>query len=116
MYRDVGYYWLRLAVYILLTVCIGTMYFNIGNEFGAILVSIHSLCVRSPIRSYVGRVLFEFVPSPSNLSSTPRTLTLQHQFVLRLSESASSRRLCSFVEGLSGPSARSTTDMNLFLA
>ncbi|BBN07153.1 ATP-binding cassette, subfamily G (WHITE), member 2 [Marchantia polymorpha subsp. ruderalis] len=50
MYRDVGYYWLRLAVYILLTVCIGTMYFNIGNEFGAILG-------RAGCMSYVGGFL-----------------------------------------------------------
>lgn len=37
MFRDVGYYWLRLAVYILLCVAIGTMYWRIGNSFGAIL-------------------------------------------------------------------------------
>lgn len=32
-----GYYWLRLVIYIMLTVCIGSIYFNIGNEFSAIM-------------------------------------------------------------------------------
>ncbi|CAM6127225.1 unnamed protein product [Calypogeia fissa] len=37
MWRDIGYYWLRLGIYIVLCVCIGTMYFKVGNSFGAIL-------------------------------------------------------------------------------
>ncbi|XP_010537533.1 PREDICTED: ABC transporter G family member 11 [Tarenaya hassleriana] len=37
MSRDFGYYWLRLVIYILVTLCIGTIYLNIGTSYGAIL-------------------------------------------------------------------------------
>ncbi|KAG0566168.1 hypothetical protein KC19_7G043500 [Ceratodon purpureus] len=37
MSRDMGYYWLRLVIYIMLTVCIGSIYFKVGNEFSAIM-------------------------------------------------------------------------------
>ena len=33
-----GYYWLRLVIYIFLCVCIGTIYFKVGNEFSSIMV------------------------------------------------------------------------------
>ncbi|XP_010273011.1 PREDICTED: ABC transporter G family member 11-like [Nelumbo nucifera] len=36
MYRDLGYYWLRLAIYIALCLCVGTIYFDIGHSFGSI--------------------------------------------------------------------------------
>ncbi|KAK2656487.1 hypothetical protein Ddye_009539 [Dipteronia dyeriana] len=36
MYRDLGYYWLRLAVYIALCLCVGTIFFDIGFSFGSI--------------------------------------------------------------------------------
>ncbi|CAM6007009.1 unnamed protein product [Sphagnum balticum] len=36
MSRDIGYYWLRLVIYIMLTICIGTIYFKVGHEFSAI--------------------------------------------------------------------------------
>lgn len=38
MSRDFGYYWLRLVVYIVVTISIGTIYFNIGTSFSSILV------------------------------------------------------------------------------
>ena len=38
MSRDVGYYWLRLVIYILLTIFIGTIYFRIGTSSDSILV------------------------------------------------------------------------------
>jgi len=38
MSRDFGYYWLRLLIYILVTVCIGTIYLNVGTSYSAILV------------------------------------------------------------------------------
>ncbi|KAI6694355.1 hypothetical protein NL676_022065 [Syzygium grande] len=37
MSRDFGYYWLRLAIYIVVTVCIGTIYLNIGTGYNSIL-------------------------------------------------------------------------------
>ncbi|KFK42295.1 hypothetical protein AALP_AA2G237200 [Arabis alpina] len=37
MSRDFGYYWLRLLIYILVTVCIGTIYWNVGTSYSAIL-------------------------------------------------------------------------------
>ncbi|KAG5245142.1 ABC transporter family member [Salix suchowensis] len=36
MYRDLGYYWLRLGVYIALCLCVGTIYYDIGKTFGSI--------------------------------------------------------------------------------
>ncbi|XP_022739278.1 uncharacterized protein LOC111291677 isoform X3 [Durio zibethinus] len=36
MYRDLGYYWLRLAIYIALCLCVGTIFFDIGFSFGSI--------------------------------------------------------------------------------
>lgn len=38
MSRDFGYYWLRLVIYLVVTVCIGTIYFNVGTSYSAILV------------------------------------------------------------------------------
>ncbi|XP_077247206.1 white-brown complex-like protein [Tasmannia lanceolata] len=37
MSRDFGYYWLRLLIYILLTICIGTIYFDVGTGYNSIL-------------------------------------------------------------------------------
>ncbi|CAO2830798.1 unnamed protein product [Amaranthus hypochondriacus] len=36
MYRDLGYYWLRLAIYIALCLCVGTIFYDIGNSYGSI--------------------------------------------------------------------------------
>ncbi|KAL2555801.1 ABC transporter G family member 11 [Forsythia ovata] len=37
MSRDFGYYWLRLGIYIMVTICIGTIYMNIGTRYNSIL-------------------------------------------------------------------------------
>ncbi|KAG9451473.1 hypothetical protein H6P81_011438 [Aristolochia fimbriata] len=36
MYRDLGYYWLRLAIYIALCLCVGTIFHDIGHDYGSI--------------------------------------------------------------------------------
>ncbi|CAL9095186.1 unnamed protein product [Musa textilis] len=36
MYRDLGYYWLRCAIYIALCLCVGTIYHDVGHSFGSI--------------------------------------------------------------------------------
>ncbi|XP_048334642.1 ABC transporter G family member 1-like [Ziziphus jujuba] len=36
MYRDLGYYWLRLAIYIALCLCVGTIFHDIGSTYGSI--------------------------------------------------------------------------------
>ncbi|XP_038978846.1 ABC transporter G family member 1-like [Phoenix dactylifera] len=36
MYRDLGYYMLRLAIYDILCLCIGTMFYDIGHSYGSI--------------------------------------------------------------------------------
>ncbi|WOK92184.1 ABC transporter G family member 11-like [Canna indica] len=36
MYRDLGYYWLRFAIYVALCLCVGTIYFDVGHSFGSI--------------------------------------------------------------------------------
>lgn len=45
MSRDFGYYWLRLVIYIIVTICIGTIYFKVGTGFSAILVSASKQCI-----------------------------------------------------------------------
>ncbi|KAK8964975.1 ABC transporter G family member 11 [Platanthera guangdongensis] len=37
MSRDFGYYWLRLVIYLVVTVCIGTIYLNVGTRYSSIL-------------------------------------------------------------------------------
>lgn len=37
MSRDVGYYWLRIIIYIAVSVCVGTIYFDVGTGYTAIL-------------------------------------------------------------------------------
>ncbi|KAL6348110.1 hypothetical protein AAG906_039265 [Vitis piasezkii] len=36
MYRDLGYYWLRLAVYVALTIALGTIFYNVGHSNSSI--------------------------------------------------------------------------------
>ncbi|XP_024980541.1 ABC transporter G family member 11-like [Cynara cardunculus var. scolymus] len=36
MYRDIGYYWLRLGIYITLGLALGTLFHGIGSAFGSI--------------------------------------------------------------------------------
>ncbi|KAM0952604.1 putative ABC-type taurine transporter [Dioscorea sansibarensis] len=36
MYRDLGYYWLRFVIYIALCLCVGTVYHDIGHDYGSI--------------------------------------------------------------------------------
>lgn len=40
MSRDFGYYWLRLVIYVVVTICIGTIYLDVGTSYNAILVFI----------------------------------------------------------------------------
>ncbi|XAR60362.1 Xenobiotic-transporting ATPase [Bertholletia excelsa] len=37
MTRDVGYYWLRIIIYIIVSICVGTIYFDVGTSYTAIL-------------------------------------------------------------------------------
>ncbi|XWS73578.1 hypothetical protein CRYUN_Cryun02cG0141100 [Craigia yunnanensis] len=37
MSRDLGYYWLRIAIYVALSICVGTIFFYIGTSYNAIL-------------------------------------------------------------------------------
>ncbi|KAK9071055.1 hypothetical protein SSX86_009623 [Deinandra increscens subsp. villosa] len=36
MYRDIGYYWLRLGIYIILGFAVGTIFYNLGSGFGSL--------------------------------------------------------------------------------
>ena len=37
MSRDIGYYWLRIIIYIVVSICVGTIYFDVGTGHTAIL-------------------------------------------------------------------------------
>jgi hypothetical protein len=39
MYRDLGYYWLRLAIYITLALGLGAVYYDIGHSYRSIQAS-----------------------------------------------------------------------------
>lgn len=37
MSRDIGYYWLRVIIYTVVSVCVGTIYFDVGTGYTSIL-------------------------------------------------------------------------------
>ncbi|KAG0467548.1 hypothetical protein HPP92_019128 [Vanilla planifolia] len=37
MSRDIGYYWLRIVIYIVVSLCVGSVYFDVGSGYTAIL-------------------------------------------------------------------------------
>jgi hypothetical protein len=37
MSRDVGYYWLRIIVYITLSLCVGSIFYDVGTSYNSIL-------------------------------------------------------------------------------
>jgi len=39
MTRDPGYYWLRVAMYVMVGVCLGTIFWHVGLRYNSILVS-----------------------------------------------------------------------------
>ncbi|KAI3815349.1 hypothetical protein L1987_15014 [Smallanthus sonchifolius] len=43
MYRDIGYYWLRLGIYIALGFALGTVFYNLGFGFGSLNARISML-------------------------------------------------------------------------
>ncbi|XP_002970205.2 ABC transporter G family member 11 [Selaginella moellendorffii] len=50
MSRDMGYYWLRLVIYIILAIGIGTLYYDIGTSYSSIMA-------RAACMSFVGGFL-----------------------------------------------------------
>ncbi|RWR93781.1 ABC transporter G family member 15-like protein [Cinnamomum micranthum f. kanehirae] len=40
MSRDIGYYWLRIIVYIIVALCVGTIYIDVGTSYSAILARV----------------------------------------------------------------------------
>ncbi|KAJ8770944.1 hypothetical protein K2173_022116 [Erythroxylum novogranatense] len=36
MWRDIGYYWIRIGVYVALSLCVGTIFYNVGRGYTAI--------------------------------------------------------------------------------
>lgn len=37
MSRDFGYYWLRIIVYIILSICVGTIFYDVGTGPNAVI-------------------------------------------------------------------------------
>ncbi|XP_021894239.1 ABC transporter G family member 15-like [Carica papaya] len=40
MCRDVGYYWARIAIYMVVSVCVGTIFYDVGYSYTAILARV----------------------------------------------------------------------------
>ena len=38
MYRDIGYYWLRLAIYVALAIGLATVFYDVGPSYESIQV------------------------------------------------------------------------------
>jgi len=38
MYRDLGYYWLRMAIYVVLAISLATVFYNLGTSYDSIKV------------------------------------------------------------------------------
>ena len=38
MFRDLGYYWLRLAIYVALAIGLSTVFYDVGYSYGSIQV------------------------------------------------------------------------------
>lgn len=38
MFRDLGYYWLRLAIYVALAIGLATVFYDVGYSYGSIQV------------------------------------------------------------------------------
>ena len=36
MSRDVGYYWSRIGIYIIVAICVGTLFYDVGTSYTAI--------------------------------------------------------------------------------
>jgi hypothetical protein len=51
MYRDMGYYWLRLAIYVALSLGLATLFYDLGSSYGSIQV-IQSLMGNSKFNPY----------------------------------------------------------------
>ncbi|RWV79647.1 hypothetical protein GW17_00059191, partial [Ensete ventricosum] len=64
MSRDFGYYWLRLLIYIVVTICIGTIYLNVGTGYTSILKShmiLHSETMNSSHNFHLQQGIFMLV-------------------------------------------------------
>ncbi|RWR87101.1 ABC transporter G family member 11-like protein [Cinnamomum micranthum f. kanehirae] len=53
MYRDLGYYWLRLAIFLALSLCVGTIYYDIGNNYGSIQARCSMLMFESTFLTFM---------------------------------------------------------------
>ncbi|CAI0450163.1 unnamed protein product [Linum tenue] len=40
MSRDIGYYWARIVIYIVVSICVGTIYYNLGHGYTSILARV----------------------------------------------------------------------------
>ena len=40
MSRDLGYYWVRIIIYIMVSLCVGTLYFEARTSYSAILARV----------------------------------------------------------------------------
>ncbi|EFJ19136.1 hypothetical protein SELMODRAFT_419486 [Selaginella moellendorffii] len=68
MTRDIGYYWLRIFVYFMLSIIIGSIYFNVGTKYNSIAVFNHE-----KQNGYYGPIMFTLA---NTLSSIPYLLLI----------------------------------------
>lgn len=66
MSREWKYYWLRLILYMLLTLCIGTVFSGLGHSLSSVGVS---FITRTPLHCKHNRCWFELVIQPLRLNS-----------------------------------------------
>lgn len=64
MYRDVGYYWLRLLIYGGLAISVGTIFYNIGSSNGSIQVIEYGL-ICSKFKSFTSYLKLKPILKPN---------------------------------------------------
>lgn len=40
MCRDIGYYWSRIVIYIVVSICVGTIFYDVGHSYTSILARV----------------------------------------------------------------------------
>lgn len=59
MTRDPGYYWLRVAMYVMVGICLGTIFWKVGLRYNSILVSTSHPCPNSIVGPFPSLVIVE---------------------------------------------------------
>lgn len=85
MSRDMGYYWLRLAIYIILNLGLGTIFYDIGSTYGSIQVRViaHGSSRSTSVVFFeeLHGGFIEVIRTVENISTGKRSTNHVHSFI-----------------------------------